>query len=97
MGILLAEKQIHSHNFQTKSTWGDMLPNFLTCKYFEEKLLLKISFVIYTIEGVEKPLHTVECVNNVTNVTEIPSLVVKLTKSNGDVGVPIFILTSKKI
>ena len=49
-------------------------------QYFEEKLLLKISFVIYTIiEGVEKPLHTVECVNNVTNVTEFPSLVVKLT------------------
>ena len=33
-------------------------------QYFEETLLLKISFVIYTIEGVEKPLHTVECVNN---------------------------------
>ena len=48
-------------------------------QYFEEKLLLKFSFVIYTIEGVEKPLHTVECVNNVTNVTEFPSLVVKLT------------------
>ena len=54
-------------------------------QYFEEKLLLKISFVIYTSEGVEKPLHTVECVNNVnnvTNVTEFPSLVVKVTKSN---------------
>ena len=38
-------------------------------QYFEEKLLLKISFVIYTIEGVEKPLRTVECVSNETNVT----------------------------
>ena len=54
-------------------------------QYFEEKLLLKISFVINTIEGVEKPLRTVEFVNNVTNVTEFPSLVVKLTNSNGDV------------
>ena len=82
MGILLAEKtnKSHnlSHNFQTKSTLFDM-------QYFEEKLLLKISFVINTIEGVEKPLRTVECVNNVTNVTEFPSLVVKLTNSNGDV------------
>ena len=38
-------------------------------QYFEEKLLLKISFVIYTIEGVEKPSRTVECVSNETNVT----------------------------
>ena len=66
-------------------------------QYFEEKLLLKISFVIYTIEGVEKPLHTVACVSNVTNVTEFPILVVKLTKSNNDLRVPVFNLTGKKI